>query len=63
MQLLQRLLINENDAEQLLTVALQTAQHRVIVKRPRLVDYLNGKKPDWQISGKSTRFDIYAINH
>ena len=48
----------QNDAA-LLDAALATATARVVVKRPRLGDFLCGRKPDYQYTGKSTRFDVY----
>ena len=49
----------QNDAA-LLDAALATATARVVVKRPRLGDFLCGRKPDYQYTGKSTRFDVYS---
>ena len=51
--------IAQNDAA-LLDAALATATARVVVKRPRLGDFLCGRKPDYQYTGKSTRFDVYS---
>ena len=48
----------QNDAA-LFDAALSTATARVVVKRPRLGDFLCGRKPDYQYTGKSTRFDVY----
>ena len=48
----------QNDAA-LLDAALATATARVVVKRPRLCDFLCGRQPDYQYTGKSTRFDVY----
>ena len=49
----------QNDAA-LLDAALSAATARVVVKRPRLGDFLCGRKPDYQYTGKSTRFDVYS---
>lgn len=43
----------------LLTQARASARKRVVVKRPRLAAYLAAQKPNFQISGKTIRFDIY----
>lgn len=43
----------------LLETARQVAGKRVVVKRPRLGEFLNGEKPAYQYTGKSTRFDVY----
>ncbi len=48
-----------SDDEQLFQAARQVAKKRVVVKRPRLGDYLCGIKPAYQYEGKSTRFDVY----
>ena len=49
----------QNDAA-LLDAALAAATARVVVKRPRLGDFLCGRQPDYQYMGKSTRFDVYS---
>ncbi|PID46921.1 MAG: 16S rRNA methyltransferase [Proteobacteria bacterium] len=47
------------DADQLLEIALQRAIERIIVKRPLRSDTLNERKPDFQIRGKTIRYDVY----
>ncbi|MCP1771513.1 16S rRNA (guanine1516-N2)-methyltransferase [Neisseria perflava] len=47
------------DEAALLAAAQKVAKKRVVVKRPRLGEFLNGQKPAYQYSGKSTRFDVY----
>ena len=47
------------DDAQLLHTARQVAKKRVVVKRPRLGEYLCSEKPAYQYEGKSTRFDGY----
>lgn len=47
------------DEAALLQAARTAAKKRVVVKRPRLGDWLAGEKPAYQYSGKSTRFDVY----
>lgn len=49
----------DHDAHQLLDAARSVATKRVVVKRPRKAELLNGEKPDFQITGKSTRYDVY----
>lgn len=49
----------DNDADDLLLMALEKAKRRVVVKRPRLAPVLAGKKPSLVLEGKSGRFDIY----
>ncbi len=58
MIILQRLL-REQPAEPLFAVALSRASRRVIVKRPRLAPPLGETSPDLQLTGRSSRFDIY----
>ena len=43
----------------LFQAALHTAKKRVVVKRPRLGEFLCDAKPAYQYTGKSTRFDVY----
>lgn len=59
MAILQRLL-REQPAEPLLAVARSRAARRVIVKRPRLAPTLGETPPDRQLTGRSSRFDIYS---
>ena len=47
------------DEAELLDAALNTAKKRIVVKRPRLGEFLDGRKPAYQYTGKSTRFDVY----
>ncbi len=49
------------DADALLDSALQIASHRVVVKRPRKAPFLAQKTPSYQLEGKSSRYDIYAL--
>ena len=50
------------DADKLLEVALKTAKHRVVVKRPAAASFVNDRKPDHQIISKKHRFDVYLIH-
>ena len=65
MQLFHQLVGENDDADQLLTQALEKARYRVVVKRPShapfLGDTLKVKEPGYSLKGKSTRFDIYPI--
>ncbi len=69
MQLLQELHANEWHSEKdrmaeesdLLEQALSSALYRVVVKRPRLAPPLAGKSPTFEFSGKSSRYDVYAL--
>ena len=61
MRLFQDLLGDDPDADLLLTPALDTARYRVVVKRPRPAPDLDGREPTYRLSGKSCRYDIYAL--
>lgn len=61
--LLFRAVVGEDaDAASLLAHACGVATKRVVVKRPRKAEYLGGQPPDFQLGGKSTRYDIYLPN-
>ncbi|MCW9015172.1 MAG: class I SAM-dependent methyltransferase [Gammaproteobacteria bacterium] len=62
MQLLQKLLGQDDDIEDLLNTALKTAKKRVVVKRPRGASTIASTKPTTQIESKKTRYDVYVIN-
>lgn len=49
------------DAPALLSAALGLASHRVVVKRPRKAPAILGQAPSAQLSGQSSRYDIYGI--
>ncbi|WP_086932993.1 class I SAM-dependent methyltransferase [Agarilytica rhodophyticola] len=51
----------DEDADHLLDKALHISRYRVVVKRPRIAPFLAGKKPSYQLEGKSSRFDIYTL--
>ncbi len=51
----------DHDVDALLTKALTKAQNRVVVKRPLHAPYIHNRKPHFNISGKSSRFDVYMI--
>lgn len=61
MRILRGLAGDDQDATALLAIGLERAQNRVVVKRPRLADTLSGIKPNHQITGKTSRFDVYLI--
>lgn len=61
MQLLQQLLQSDVESDNLLTKAIGAARQRVVVKRPRHAPALEQRRPDYQIEGKSNRFDVYLI--
>ena len=55
----------DEDADALLEKALAKANYRVVVKRPRKAPCIGaltgGTIPSYQLEGKSSRFDIYAL--
>jgi 16S rRNA (guanine1516-N2)-methyltransferase len=59
MRYLRALVGEDNDANQLLALALTRARHRVVVKRRDHAPFLNEQPPDWQLQGKTVRFDVY----
>lgn len=70
MQAFHVLVGEDNDAGQLLPLALRQARYRVVVKRPVQAPVLAGKEladkelagmaPSYAYTGKSTRYDIYS---
>ena len=60
MRLFRDLVGTDDDAGELLPLALDAARWRVVVKRPRGAAPLAGEPPSGSIDGRSTRFDIYA---
>lgn len=60
MFLLQQLLDDEIPSADLLRNALLLASRRVVVKRPRHADFLEGRRPSHQLLGKTSRFDVYV---
>ncbi len=61
MRVFHDLIGGDEDADSLLGRALEKAQYRVVVKRPRIAPFLGALAPTYQLSGRSTRFDIYAL--
>ncbi len=59
MQVLQALLGADQDAQELLQVAIERTRQRVVVKWPQRLAPL--VKPDRSIEGKTVRFDIYTL--
>lgn len=61
MQAFHQLVGKDEDAAELLAAALENARYRVLVKRPRKAPPLTGRPPSYELSGKSSRYDIYAL--
>lgn len=51
----------DQDSDQLLESALALATHRVVVKRPKKAEHLAARKPNFSVSGKAIRFDVYSL--
>ncbi|MBQ0724906.1 MAG: class I SAM-dependent methyltransferase [Cycloclasticus sp.] len=60
MQILQYLVGHSNDNAALLEMALHTAKHRVVVKRPKTATMLNEILPTFTVSSVNTRYDVYS---
>lgn len=62
LQFLQVLHRSENDdSALLLDVALRYAKSRVVIKRSINAPFLGPHQPDWQLTGKTVRFDIFKL--
>lgn len=61
MQAFHAIIGKDEDADTLLELALKCAAFRVVVKRPRIAEPLAGRPPVYQLSGKTSRYDVYAI--
>lgn len=61
MQAFQAVVGADTDSERLFAVAMATARHRVVVKRPRKGENIGDRAPGFSITGKAVRFDVYAI--
>lgn len=51
---------DDNDADDLLPLALALATKRVVVKRPVQAEFLANTAPTMSLTGKSNRFDVYV---
>ncbi|ORU89506.1 MAG: SAM-dependent methyltransferase [Cycloclasticus sp. symbiont of Poecilosclerida sp. M] len=61
MQVLQHLVSHSGSESKLLERALETANFRVVVKRPKSALPLNDLKSRYSISSVNTRYDIYVV--
>ncbi|ABK44390.1 protein of unknown function DUF548 [Magnetococcus marinus MC-1] len=57
---LRQLAGEDQDLPQLFELAMATAEQRVVLKRPLKAPLLTRAKPNFQLKGRSTRFDVYA---
>jgi 16S rRNA (guanine1516-N2)-methyltransferase len=63
MRIIRDVVGEEKDADNLLVTALKYARRRVVVKRPRLAAPLANLNPNYSITGKQQRFDVYLSEH
>ena len=56
---LQNIVGEDKSGLELFNLAMQTTGDRVIIKRPIHSPFINGIKPNYQISGDINRFDVY----
>lgn len=59
MQALQYLSGIEDDCDNLLNLAINSARKRVVIKRPLRSDYLCRREPTLSLKGSSVRFDVF----
>lgn len=57
---LQQLVGHDEDADQLLPLALERARYRVVIKRPRHAPPLAGQTASYSLTGPTCRFDIHS---
>jgi len=60
MALFQTFVGTDDDADELLPLAYELADKRVVVKRPDYAPFLQNKTPSTQIKTKKNRFDVYV---
>lgn len=61
MRLIREIVGADTDSSQLMQVALEVAQNRVVLKWPLRAEPMEGvRKPSHQILGKSTRYDVFV---
>jgi len=61
MQAFREVVGQDEDADALLDRAISCARCRVVVKRARKAEPMAGRKPSYSLTGKSNRFDVYAL--
>ena len=59
MRILREVIGEDVDGEVLVQTALASGVKRVVLKRPRKGETLGQRKPDHQVLGQSSRFDVY----
>ena len=61
MQIFREVVGDDIDSDELFESALKQNVKRVVVKRMRKSEYLLNKKPNFEIVGNTTRFDVYLL--
>jgi len=61
MQVFRQVVGDDDDSDALLEAALAIARYRVVVKRPRKAEPLNGPPVTTRVEGKSSRYDVYSL--
>ena len=61
MQVFRQVVGDDDDSAALLEAALAVARYRVVVKRPRKADPMDGPPVTTRVEGKSSRFDVYSL--
>lgn len=62
MRVLREIVGNDDDAAEVLELALSKAKSRVVVKRNKSSETLIARSPDFSVSGGSTRYDVYLTH-
>lgn len=62
MQIFRDIVGDDLDSKRLLELALKQQVKKVVVKRMLKSPYINDYKPNFELKGTTTRFDIYIIN-
>ena len=62
MRFFQDIVGRDQDSGELLYAAINAARRRVVIKRPVRSGYVEESRPDFSITGKTTRYDIYLIH-
>ncbi|MBG7601370.1 MAG: class I SAM-dependent methyltransferase [Gammaproteobacteria bacterium] len=62
MRIFQDIVGRDQDVGELFGAALDAAGRRVVVKRPVRSGYVEERRPDFSITGKTTRYDVYLIH-
>lgn len=60
-QLLQKLERPCPDEEELLSAAILSHPHKIVIKRPLKGPFLAGRKPDYSLAGKAIRYDCIVL--